>query len=154
MDAACLRRHKFVSTDSMETYHISVIDYLQLWNLNKKTERFLKTVFLGKKGDELSAVEPVFYQERFFGRVGAMITIAECERNKRKDLYKFEKEMEARLSQQAETKVTSLPAAPSSVNDSSDQIESNIKPHYSLNEDDNEDQDEERPMKMKSIEEL
>jgi hypothetical protein len=50
--------------------------------------------------------------------------------------------------------VTSLPAAPSSVNDSSDQIESNIKPHYSLNEDDNEDQDEERPMKMKSIEEL
>jgi hypothetical protein len=45
----------------METYHISVIDYLQLWNLNKKTERFLKTVFLGKKGDELSAVEPVFY---------------------------------------------------------------------------------------------
>lgn len=61
MDAACLRRHKFVSTNNLETYHISVIDYLQQWNLNKKSERFLKTVFLGKKGDELSAVEPVFY---------------------------------------------------------------------------------------------
>lgn len=28
------------------TYHISIIDYLQDWNLNKRSERFIKTVLL------------------------------------------------------------------------------------------------------------
>lgn len=34
-------KHKF--SEGTRTYHISIIDYLQEWNLNKKTERFLKT---------------------------------------------------------------------------------------------------------------
>jgi hypothetical protein len=28
MDASCLHRHRFVSPDNCETYHISIIDYL------------------------------------------------------------------------------------------------------------------------------
>jgi hypothetical protein len=65
MDVQCLRRHRFLSPDNVYTYHISVIDYLQQWNLNKKGERFAKTKFLGKKGDELSACEPNYYQQRY-----------------------------------------------------------------------------------------
>ena len=59
-------RHRFSSWDNKYTYHISVIDYLQLWNLNKKGEQFLKTKFLAAQVDLLSAVEPLFYQERFY----------------------------------------------------------------------------------------
>jgi hypothetical protein len=44
---------------------VSVIDYLQLWNFNKKGEQFLKTRFRGAQLDQLSAVEPIFYQKRF-----------------------------------------------------------------------------------------
>ena len=69
------QRHRHYSQDCKEIYHISVIDYLQLWNLNKKGERFLKTRFLGKKGSDLSAVEPAFYQSRFVKVIcGKMIT--------------------------------------------------------------------------------
>lgn len=39
-------------------YHISLIDFLQEWNFNKKGERFMKTVLLGKDGPTLSAIEP------------------------------------------------------------------------------------------------
>jgi len=46
-------------------YHISIIDYLQEWNLNKKGERFIKTVLLQKDGLGLSAIEPVQYANRF-----------------------------------------------------------------------------------------
>jgi hypothetical protein len=46
-------------------YHISIIDYLQEWNLNKKGERFIKTVLLQKDGVGLSAIEPVQYAKRF-----------------------------------------------------------------------------------------
>jgi hypothetical protein len=31
-------------------YHIAIIDYLQEWNLNKKAERFIKTILLNKDG--------------------------------------------------------------------------------------------------------
>jgi len=46
-------------------YHIAIIDYLQDWNMNKKTERFLKTKILLKDGKTLSAIEPKQYAERF-----------------------------------------------------------------------------------------
>ena len=46
-------------------YHIGIIDYLQEWNFNKKVEQFLKTKFKGAKKRNLSAVEPIFYRERF-----------------------------------------------------------------------------------------
>ena len=39
-------------------YHVAIIDYLQTWNFNKKCERFMKTVLLGKNPDNLSAIEP------------------------------------------------------------------------------------------------
>lgn len=45
--------------------HISIIDYLQEWNLNKKGERFYKTTFLDKDPDKLSAIEPEAYAQRF-----------------------------------------------------------------------------------------
>lgn len=44
----------------------------------------MKTTFLGKKGPELSAVEPVFYQERFAKVINnRIITIAESEKKKK-----------------------------------------------------------------------
>lgn len=46
-------------------YHISIIDYLQEWNFNKKSERFMKTVLLQKDGVGLSAIEPNQYAKRF-----------------------------------------------------------------------------------------
>ena len=46
-------------------FHIAIIDYLQKWDFSKKTERFAKTVFLGKNGDKLSAIEPNRYSYRF-----------------------------------------------------------------------------------------
>ena len=57
------RKHCFVNTPRV--YHIAIIDYLQEWNLNKKLERFTKTVLLGKDKDNLSAIEPEQYSKRF-----------------------------------------------------------------------------------------
>ncbi len=39
------QNYNMVSNDKV-TYHVSIIDYLQDWNLNKKSERFIKTVLL------------------------------------------------------------------------------------------------------------
>jgi hypothetical protein len=61
LDAAATSRHQFCSPDLKYIYHISIIDYLQLWNFAKKAERFAKTKFLLKNGNQLSAVEPVLY---------------------------------------------------------------------------------------------
>lgn len=30
----------------MQTYHVSIIDFLQAWNFNKKAEQFAKTTFM------------------------------------------------------------------------------------------------------------
>ena len=57
------RKHCFMNTPRV--YHIAIIDYLQEWNLNKKLERFTKTVLLGKDKQTLSAIEPEQYSERF-----------------------------------------------------------------------------------------
>lgn len=56
-------KHSFKNGNRI--YHIAIIDYLQDWNLNKKTERFLKTKILLKDGKNLSAIEPKQYAERF-----------------------------------------------------------------------------------------
>ena len=42
-------------------YHISLIDYLQEWNFNKKCERYAKIYFRSADPDGLSAIEPVAY---------------------------------------------------------------------------------------------
>ena len=56
-------KHCFVSGNRV--YHISLIDFLQEWNLNKRGERFMKTVLMGKDGPTLSALEPNEYAVRF-----------------------------------------------------------------------------------------
>ena len=57
------RTHCFVSGKLV--YHVAIIDYLQAWDFNKKSERFIKTNFLGKDGPTLSAIEPIEYARRF-----------------------------------------------------------------------------------------
>ena len=42
-------------------YHISLIDYLQEWNLNKKMERYAKIFLRNADPNGLSAIEPVAY---------------------------------------------------------------------------------------------
>jgi hypothetical protein len=44
---------------------VSIIDYLQKWDCNKKSEQFAKTYIMGRKKNNMSAVEPHFYRERF-----------------------------------------------------------------------------------------
>ena len=55
--------HKFKF--KQKVFHISIIDYLQEWNLSKKSERLAKTVLMNKDGDKLSAIDPDRYAARF-----------------------------------------------------------------------------------------
>lgn len=50
------------------TYYIGMIDILQEWNWKKRIERFFKTWVRLYDPDGISAVEPDFYQERFWQR--------------------------------------------------------------------------------------
>ena len=61
-----LSRNTKMSEDKKEFYHIGIIDYLQVWNIQKKGEAFLKTNLKGWDKYNISAVEPVYYQKRFF----------------------------------------------------------------------------------------
>ena len=45
--------------------HISIIDYLQEWNLSKKSERAWKTLIQRKDPQRISAIEPDAYAQRF-----------------------------------------------------------------------------------------
>ena len=45
------------------TYHFGIIDYLQDWNLSKKTEWCLKSIHADSNG--ISSVNPKTYQTRF-----------------------------------------------------------------------------------------
>ena len=65
MDPGELMSRKHCFEAGNRVFHISIIDILQEWNLNKKSERFTKTILLGKNGDKLSAIEPQRYCERF-----------------------------------------------------------------------------------------
>lgn len=58
-------RNTYISNDCTEAYHFGVIDYLQRWNGSKKREKFFKVNVLNKKWQNLSAVEPKFYQSRW-----------------------------------------------------------------------------------------
>mmetsp|Transcript_88821 Transcript_88821/g.122640 ORF Transcript_88821/g.122640 Transcript_88821/m.122640 type:complete len:98 (-) Transcript_88821:62-355(-) len=58
-------KYTFISRKQDAKYHISVIDFLQNWNLNKKSERIVKTKILGKSSKGLSAVPPREYFVRF-----------------------------------------------------------------------------------------
>lgn len=58
-------RNFFKSEDGQHLYHIGVIDYLQVWNGQKKGEQWLKTRLMCMNKQQLSAVEPVIYQKRW-----------------------------------------------------------------------------------------
>ena len=45
-ELARFKRHRFTSPDGLATYHISIIDFLQMWNFGKKSEQFAKVHFL------------------------------------------------------------------------------------------------------------
>lgn len=57
-------RHCFMSVDGRFMYHVSIIDYLQLYNFDKWGENRLKSIY--KDGEMISAVEPKKYSHRFF----------------------------------------------------------------------------------------
>ena len=59
-------RNIWMSIDGTHCYHISIIDYLQEWDIVKKTEIQLKRTFKGEDPKKLSAAHPIYYQERFF----------------------------------------------------------------------------------------
>ena len=59
-------RNTKLSKDKREFYHIGIIDYLQAWNFQKRGEAWLKTNIKGKNKWQLSAVEPIYYQKRFY----------------------------------------------------------------------------------------
>ena len=42
-DDKILGRHRHSSPNQMQSYHLSLIDYLQQWNSKKRGEQFLKT---------------------------------------------------------------------------------------------------------------
>ena len=58
-------RHTFLSSCGTRVYHVSLIDYLQQWNFDKKSEAFAKKWFLGKNAKKISAVPPEPYAQRF-----------------------------------------------------------------------------------------
>ena len=45
-DLLRFKRHRFTSPDGMQTYHVSIIDFLQKWNHGKRCEKFMKINFL------------------------------------------------------------------------------------------------------------
>jgi hypothetical protein len=57
-------RHKFLSSNLQYIYHISIIDYLQDYNFDKKSENLFKTIMRGKNA-EISAVPPERYAKRY-----------------------------------------------------------------------------------------
>ena len=57
--------YKFDSKSKFQTYHISIIDYLQPYNFNKKVERWFKATFKGAQPYEISAIDSANYSERF-----------------------------------------------------------------------------------------
>jgi hypothetical protein len=58
-------RNEFLSADGTELFHVSIIDYLQEWNFEKKVERFLKSFKPNVDVEGISAVEPETYRKRF-----------------------------------------------------------------------------------------
>jgi len=67
-------RYLAQSSDGQYTYHMSVIDFLQDWNWNKRMERFAKTKLTIKDPAGLSAIEPTAYQKRFIHFINAVFT--------------------------------------------------------------------------------
>lgn len=49
-------------TRRLQVYHLGIIDYLQLWNFNKRCERIIKSLIHGSRiYNTVSAVPPDMY---------------------------------------------------------------------------------------------
>lgn len=59
-----MRSNKFLANDGTRIYHISIIDYLQKFDIQKMAEYLFKSA-KNKGGKEISAVPPSFYKKRF-----------------------------------------------------------------------------------------
>jgi len=77
-------RHRFISNSGEYIYHIAIIDYLQEYNFDKKSEHIIKSIFRGK-GSEISAVPPTRYMKRFIEFMGNEVIIDD--RNKDSKSY-------------------------------------------------------------------
>lgn len=55
----------FLSQNKNRIYHIGIIDYLQVWSLQKKLERLGKSIKNKKAYMKGSAVPPKIYGKRF-----------------------------------------------------------------------------------------
>jgi hypothetical protein len=57
-----------VAAHSAQAYYVGIIDILQTWNGSKQAEMWGKALW-GHDWDEISAVEPEWYQKRFMHRI-------------------------------------------------------------------------------------
>ena len=72
-------RHAYLSSNMQFIYHISIIDYLQDYNLDKKMENFVKTIWRGR-GSEISAVPPQRYAKRYIEFMDSVVVVADRRR--------------------------------------------------------------------------
>jgi hypothetical protein len=68
-------RHRFVSSDGQYIYHIGIIDYLQAYDVEKKSENLLKVWIYQRDGTKISACDPVPYARRFFRFMRSQVII-------------------------------------------------------------------------------
>ena len=69
---------------------MSIIDWLQDWNKDKKLERFSKRYFLKKDASLLSAVQPKKYCPRFFTFMMKEVFINQQQSDNRVDSIAFD----------------------------------------------------------------
>lgn len=73
-------RHRFLSYSGEYIYHIAIIDYLQEYNWDKRSEHYAKSIFRGR-GAEISAVPPLRYMKRFIEFMGNEVIIDDKNRS-------------------------------------------------------------------------
>ena len=66
----------FLAVTNKFIYHISIIDYLQNYNFEKKTENFFKTIWRGHSA-EISAVPPPRYAKRFIDFMSNLVIVGD-----------------------------------------------------------------------------
>lgn len=62
-------RHRVLGKPVIANYAFGIIDYLQMYNTEKKCEAYFKTCVFQAERQALSAVPPDYYQKRFFDKM-------------------------------------------------------------------------------------
>ena len=70
------KRNKFMSSDGKFIYHISIIDYLQDYDVGKWSENAYKSLI--SDGKLISCVPPEPYCSRFFDFMQSHVVIDQC----------------------------------------------------------------------------